>query len=569
LGFGSAVFLATDPYMGTEEDYSYDLVQQYMASQNWEIYPVWIDARSSNNDPVAAQNQSLQTSQSTLYQLLSLCSRPCGEALIKFTTAGLFTVSNVIDYNFTDFLFQTVYFPSFPSFSLCQEFVTTCTGFIPDDVISQVTKGSCNQSTTITFLDFVFPPQPQYPKEYSYVIYKDKYIAFLPVTNYPVSPNYVPPCRAPLSWNQKSFATDPTRRACQDKCQSHLAYTQSDWDAHFILLSVFGWLSWLTAIYMVITLSMIPKNRKYPGFMTVFVYVGFMFLNTPFVVISWYGTRGYFVCEDEYTPMGNHGTCTFTLTFLMFGGLIVIFFWTLMSVNTYLSISLRMSLDPQLWGAITIGIGIGIPIAAVIVGANINFEFLPFFYFCFIFVDWYVWIFWQIPLVVGLCVNLYCCAFVLYEIRNIRDSSKGKRGKIFKIIRILGFLFCFFEVAAFIFSFNCYSVSAHKDDYEAVLHEYATCLYTNQPVCERPPSGVGAPSVATWLVFVIQIAGCGAITFLILGTTNQVLWFWCRRLKGEEEESSTGSSSISKASWAAAGGGGGGGGEEDSYDPDQ
>jgi hypothetical protein len=93
---------------------------------------VWVDATSTGFDPVAAQNNTLTQSQNTLFQLLSLCPRPCGEALIKFTTAGLFTVSNVINYNFTgEFLLPTLFFPSFPSFGLCQEFVTTCQGFIP------------------------------------------------------------------------------------------------------------------------------------------------------------------------------------------------------------------------------------------------------------------------------------------------------------------------------------------------------------------------------------------------------------------------------------------------------
>jgi len=241
-----------------------------------------------------------------------------------------------------------------------------------------------------------------------------------------------------------------------------------------------------------------------------------------------------------------------------------------MSVNTYLSISLRMSLDPKVWGPFSLGIGLGIPIIAVIVGGNIDMVYLPLLYFCFNFTTWYLWLFWQVPLLVGMLVNLYCCAFVLYEIRNISDSSKGKRGKIFKIVRILGFLLCFFEVAAFIFSFNTYSVTANEEHYHQVLEEYGQCLYQNLPNCPRPASGEGAPSFPTMVVFVIEICGIGAVTFLILGTTNQVLWYWCRRIKGESEESSTGgSSSISKASWAAAGGGGGGEGGEDSYDPDQ
>jgi len=324
---------------------------------------------------------------------------------------------------------------------------------------------------------------------------------------------------------------------------------------------------------MVITLSMIPKNRRYPGFMTVFVYVGFTVLNTPFVVISWYGERGYFVCKDEYTPQGNEGTCAFTAIFIVWGGLVIDFFWTLMSLNTYLSISLRMSLDPKVWGPLTLIIGLGIPSIAIIVGGNVNFTFVPLAFFCFNFTEWYLWLFWQIPLLLGLLVNVYCCSFVLYEIRNISDSSKGKRGKIFKIIRILGFLLCFFEVAAFIFTFNCYAIVANSDSYTAVLTKYGECLYNNdshEPPCTRPPSGEGAPSVATWLTFVVEISGIGAVTFLILGTTNQVLWYWCRRIKGEDEDSSTGSSSMSKASWAAAAGGGGEGeGGEDSYDPDQ
>jgi len=123
----------TEPYFGTSKDYSYSIIKPFIQLNDWEVYPVYVDASSTGGNPIIAQSVSLIKSNATLYQLLSLSPRPCGEALMKFTTAGLFPVSNVINHNFNldGIPISTFFFPSFPSFSLCMDFVESCYGYIP------------------------------------------------------------------------------------------------------------------------------------------------------------------------------------------------------------------------------------------------------------------------------------------------------------------------------------------------------------------------------------------------------------------------------------------------------
>ena len=85
-----------------------------------------------------------------------------------------------------------------------------------------------------------------------------------------------------------------------------------------------------------IVLLMSPKNRRYPGIMSVFMAIAGIFICLPFLVGSVTGIEE-FLCKDEFTRADfDDGLCVWQACFLLFG-YFPRFFFTYIYIYIYLS----------------------------------------------------------------------------------------------------------------------------------------------------------------------------------------------------------------------------------------
>jgi hypothetical protein len=90
------------------------------------------------------------------------------------------------------------------------------------------------------------------------------------------------------------------------------------------------------------------------------------------------------------------------------------------------------------------------------------------------------------------------------------------------------FITVLLELGVLIFAANV-RLYSKTDDYTIVITNYFQCLLTNaQLPCDRPPDGEAGLAVATWYLFLAELAGVGVFVFFVFGTTPDIFFFWCR-----------------------------------------
>jgi len=318
---------------------------------------------------------------------------------------------------------------------------------------------------------------------------------------------------------------------------------------------------------------MSDKNRRYPGIMSVFMAIAGFFICLPFVVGSITGIEEI-LCKDHWRPADfDDGLCVWQACFILWGGLMGLLTWSSLAINTYVTLHLRWKIDNTKWGIGTYIIVLGYPTIVVIVGLSTeDFESnvpLPYCWWASTGLEW--GLFYSIDILCCL-VSIFCIIFVLYELRNIQDSSKGKKAKYLKLLRVFAFLVLFLEIAIYLITIQSINQS-RSDEWTENTRLYIRCLLVDSPgvECHRPSDGEGALPASQWYWLLANITGVGLPVVIVFGTTAPVFFFWCRACqniasgKGIADglTSTSSSSASSRGSWA-----GPQDGDEDSFDPD-
>eukprot|EP00009_Paramoeba_aestuarina_P008849 CAMPEP_0201522422 /NCGR_PEP_ID=MMETSP0161_2-20130828/17357_1 /ASSEMBLY_ACC=CAM_ASM_000251 /TAXON_ID=180227 /ORGANISM="Neoparamoeba aestuarina, Strain SoJaBio B1-5/56/2" /LENGTH=627 /DNA_ID=CAMNT_0047921263 /DNA_START=88 /DNA_END=1971 /DNA_ORIENTATION=+ len=583
--------LAALPYDGDDDDWPTDLIKKELKKRDWDIYAINLFINTTAEQALA---DAIEEANDNIAPLIGIANRKCGQSIIKYITALRLRRSFNVDLQVNSILpglpDGPLFLPSFPCRSLCTDIEKFCLPpAFPDAAIDVVIpfSGRCNANVQQNLAGglVIAPSQPLFPlcndenkkrqvteDESTHYIVLDTWETYIPSTNFLATPEYVPDCQSPLMFDQESFYEDDLEsRACKDHCLGYTFFTEEQWDAAKILLGVLGWFCLVTNLNLMIVLLMSPKNRRYPGIMSVFMCIAGVIINLPFAVGACTGIEEI-LCTDEFTPAdSDHGLCVWQAVFLNWGALMGLLTWSALAVNTYVTLHLRWKLDNFKWGIATYFVVFGYPTIAIIVGtATEDYEFTPPLPWCWWGTTGLEWgMFYAVDI---LCcfVSIFCIVFVMYELRNIQDSSKGKKAKYLKLVRVFAFLVLFFEIAVYLIIVQSIG-TAREDEYTEVTTAYVQCLLRNVVECDRPDDGEGYLSASTWYWLLANVSGTGLPVVLVFGTTAPVFFFWCRAVsnlasgKGLADglSSSSSSSASSRGSWA-----GPQDGDEDSYDPD-
>jgi len=578
-------------YFPRETDFWFNLFEQEIAGRDdMSFFPIFVQHDLLNEDDAVREKNFIEQELvfRTLERALPLAPLDCGMATIRLLTALRLQISWEFEDTFTVGGGQVSEFflSALPCQSLCEDFFAQCTGLVPDALLAAFPP--CNTPLNATVLpgvvDFA-PGQSLYPENATEVIITESNSAqqvisrtsyYIPCTDYRNAGDfdYVPPCQSPLSLNPEAFVPGSPFPPCSDDCLGYILYTEDQWDANKVILGVVGWASFLTTSYLIVTLLMNPKNRRYPGVITVGIACGTTLATITFAIGACTGIEAI-LCENKFTPATfDHGACVWQGSFMIYGSLMGFLFWTAISLNTFLTLSMRWKLDSFKWGIFSFALGLGFPMFALIVVLameEIAYSApIPWCWYGRYELEW--GLFYSILIFVTL-LNVISICFVMWELRNIQDSSKGKRAKYMKVVRVAVFLIVFLELSVFLIAMQ--AKSTHKEDeYTEVSTRYGTCLFTNEvDPCPRPEDGTGTLPVAQWYALSAHVTGQGFAVFAVFGTTGQIFFFWCRAIRNlasgrsifdDLMDSTTGATSSSSASWAAANEYG----EEDSFDPD-
>ena len=280
-------------------------------------------------------------------------------------TAASLPTSYLVDGDFSAFGIDALFLPALPARKICTDVLQYCTepafpAAILDAIIPQ--NGGCNAMTTRSVAGgaILLPEQPQFPEVSSQWILVFFFLSLFflslfltnvfrldlsPLSSLPLTTRLTLSTLSsvnPLSLSTRRLSTtaktdgsfsllnslfslflltyfSPSFSACEDHCLGYLFYTENQWDSAKILLGVLSWICTLADVNLMIVLLMSPKNRRYPGIMSVFMTIAGCFICLPFLVGSIIDMEEV-LCKDEFTPADfDDGLCVWQACFLLWG----------------------------------------------------------------------------------------------------------------------------------------------------------------------------------------------------------------------------------------------------------
>ena len=157
------------------------------------------------------------------------------------------------------------------------------------------------------------------------------------------------PCPPPLLFaapDVDPYTGLPCSTTCHYKIRQFLSDgTDDGFRPYWIFFVVVCWFSFVAIILTLTIYSLYPENRRFPRVITLFLGIGMFIFYLGFIGLSFRSPDENF-CKSEWALEDDTSWCQFQGWTLIFGALLVCWYWIFTAINMFWSIALLKYRDP-------------------------------------------------------------------------------------------------------------------------------------------------------------------------------------------------------------------------------
>ncbi|KAL6052694.1 Frizzled-9 [Balamuthia mandrillaris] len=354
------------------------------------------------------------------------------------------------------------------------------------------------------------------------------------------------------------YCTEPLANSGNNQCSYKCplpAYSDSQYGSAKNMQLVLGWFSWAGSLVLSFSYALHPTLRKFPSNLILMCALAAHFASLAMILPTvagyenvWCGVDGAYLrpsAQEGYSGLQVYfdieslsvesSLCTFQGWLLQSGFLSSTMWWSIVSLNMFLSVIFRKKLPDKLGWRVGVQValhlcGWGVPALVMLVPAAAGkIVFAPGAFFCNVgSMNDGVWliVFWALPVGIILLVGLVCFVASLVRLLSFIHGKKELKKTAATYIRIIVFITIFLCLYIFIFAYTL-RVETDKEDIEEGYGDYFRCLLNSQtgPYCELTES-VHNYSLAMLKSF--AYSSLGLLLFLNFCLSQGILHFWWR-----------------------------------------
>ncbi|KAL6049564.1 hypothetical protein QOT17_020375 [Balamuthia mandrillaris] len=408
-----------------------------------------------------------------------------------------------------------------------------------------------------TGVGFYYPPNSTFPL--TCMELEADGTAFYQQGNYTIQngdmQNVTMQCNPTVSSSVGIVCDPPIENECSFMCPLP-AYSEEQYDALKVLQLVFGWLSLVGSLMVILSYALHPKLRTFPSNLIIMTAVAAHLASVAIILPTFLGYTYLWCGSDDQlispsTELNSFalvikfsfeelsvksGLCTFQGWLLQFGFLSSIMWWGIISFNMFLSVFFLSKLPTGKWWTVGLQVfyhvcGWVVPaVLTLIPAAADKMVFTPASSVCEVSIEdnyAYFLTFWTLPVGIVLLIGLMLFISSLFKLVYISHKLADLKKTCSTYFRVLLFITIFLVLFCFIFAYSL-QVAANLETVEKGYSKYYTCLLQRIPGCKLSEDVHNYPlAVLRGLGF----SSLGFFLFLNFCSSFALGKFWWRALR--------------------------------------